>query len=161
MFLWRGLSLMIGLRRGVEIHVIAEQVTQRDGFDVIMIRAPLLLVRERGVERAALVHECVAVPEMIALAQKNAMAVSAGHSFFIFLAEGYYPINILKSVQAVSEVCGIYCATANQTDVIVADNGQGRGILGIVEGEKPKGIESDSDITWRKNFLRQIGYKTA
>lgn len=99
--------------------------------------------------------------EMIALAQKNALAVSAGHSFFVFLGEGYYPINVLKSIQAVLEVCNIFCATANQTDVILADNGQGRGILGIVEGEKPKGIEGENDIAWRKNFLRQIGYKTA
>ena len=68
---------------------------------------------------------------------------------------------MLKSIQAVLEVCNIFCATANQTDVILADNGQGRGILGIVEGEKPKGIEGENDIAWRKNFLRQIGYKTA
>jgi uncharacterized protein len=98
--------------------------------------------------------------EMIALAQKNAQNVGAGHSFFIFLGEGYYPINILNAVKNVAEVCGIYCATANPTEVIVTDNGEGRGILGVIDGLKPKGIEAESDITWRKGFLRQIGYKT-
>jgi adenosine/AMP kinase len=98
-------------------------------------------------------------PEMIELAKKNAMAISAGHSFIIFLAPGFYPVNILNTLKQVPEVCGIYCATANPTDVLIADNGVGRGILGVIEGEKPKGIESESDIAWRKGFLRQIGYK--
>jgi adenosine/AMP kinase len=98
-------------------------------------------------------------PEMIALAQKNAMAISAGHSFIIFLGDGFYPINVLNSIKSVPEVCRIYCATANPTEVIVADNGKGRGILGIIEGEKPKGVEVEDDIAWRKGFLRQIGYK--
>ena len=98
-------------------------------------------------------------PEMIALAQKNAMAISAGHSFIILLGDGFYPINVLNSIKMVPEVCQIYCATANPTEVIVADNGKGRGILGIIEGEKPKGVEVEGDIAWRKDFLRQIGYK--
>jgi uncharacterized protein len=98
-------------------------------------------------------------PEMIELAKKNALAVGAGHCFFIFLGEGFYPINILNAVKAVPEVCGIFCATSNPTEVIVADNGTGRGILGIIEGEQPKGIEGDAEIAWRKGFLRMIGYK--
>ncbi|BAJ62388.1 MULTISPECIES: adenosine-specific kinase [Anaerolinea] len=97
--------------------------------------------------------------EMIELAKKNAMAVGAGHSFVIFLAEGFYPINVLKTVQAVPEVCRIFCATANPTQVIVAENGEGRGILGVIDGAKPKGIEGEEDIQWRKGFLRKIGYK--
>lgn len=97
--------------------------------------------------------------EMIELAKKNAMAVGAGHSFIIFLAEGFYPINVLKTVQAVPEVCRIFCATANPTQVIVAENGEGRGILGVIDGAKPKGIEGEEDIQWRKGFLRKIGYK--
>ena len=99
--------------------------------------------------------------EMIELAKKNAMALSAGHSFIIFLNSGFYPVNVLNVVKNVAEVCGIFCATANTTDVIVADNGTGRGIMGVIEGQKPKGVEGDPDITWRKNFLRQIGYKAA
>lgn len=99
--------------------------------------------------------------EMIELAKKNALAVGAGHSFFVFLGEGFYPINVLNALKNVPEVCGIFCATANATQVVVADNGSGRGILGIIEGEKPKGIEAEKDIAWRKDFLRKIGYKAA
>lgn len=98
-------------------------------------------------------------PDMINLAQKNALAVSAGHSFIIFLGEGFYPINVLNAIKAVPEVCRIFCATANPTEVIVAETGQGRAILGVVDGFSPQGVESDDDITWRKGFLRQIGYK--
>ncbi len=96
---------------------------------------------------------------MIDLAQRNALAVGAGHTFFIFLAEGFYPINVLNAVKAVPEVCRIFCATANPTEVIVAESGNGRGILGVVDGDKPAGIEGDEDIAWRKGFLRTIGYK--
>ena len=98
-------------------------------------------------------------PEMIELAKKNALAVGAGHSFFLFLGPGFFPINVLKTVQNVPEVCGIFCATANAAEVIIADNGAGRGILGIIEGDKPKGIEAEQDIAWRRDFLRRIGYK--
>ena len=98
-------------------------------------------------------------PEMTELAKKNALAIGAGHSFIIFLGEGFYPLNILNTIKMVPEVCSIYCATANPTEVIVADTGTGRGIMGIVEGQKPKDIEGEEDIAWRKNFLRRIGYK--
>ena len=97
--------------------------------------------------------------EMIALAQKNALAIGAGHCFIIFLAEGFYPLNVLPVIKNVPEVVGVFCATANQTDVIVADLGTSRGILGVAEGQIPKGIESEKDIAWRKDFLRKIGYK--
>ncbi|HRQ37336.1 MAG TPA: adenosine-specific kinase [Chloroflexota bacterium] len=98
-------------------------------------------------------------PEMIDLARENAAAIAAGHSFIIFLGEGFYPINVLKAVQQVPEVCHVFCATANPTEVIVAETEQGRGILGVIDGFRPEGIEGDEDIAWRKNFLRQIGYK--
>lgn len=96
---------------------------------------------------------------MIELARKNTMALSAGHSFFIFLAEGFYPINVLNAVKLVPEVCRIFCATANPTQVIVAETDQGRAVLGVVDGFKPKGVEDEEGIVWRKGFLRQIGYK--
>jgi adenosine/AMP kinase len=98
-------------------------------------------------------------PDMIELAQKNAMAISAGHSFIIFLGDGFFPINVLNAIKMVPEVCHIYCATANPTEVIVAETDQGRGILGVIDGQKPLGIEEGEDIAWRKGFLRQIGYK--
>ena len=98
--------------------------------------------------------------EMIELAQKNAMSISAGHSFIIFLADGFFPINVLNAIKMIPEVCQIFCATANPTEVIVGETEQGRGILGVIDGQKPLGIEIEEDITWRKNFLRQIGYKS-
>jgi len=96
---------------------------------------------------------------MIELAKKNVLAVGAGHSFIVFLADGFYPVNVLKAIQNTPEVCHIFCATANPTEVLIAETGQGRGILGVVDGSAPLGIEGEEDITWRKNFLRMIGYK--
>jgi len=98
-------------------------------------------------------------PEMIDLARENTMVISAGHSFIIFLGEGFFPVNVLNAVKQVPEVCHIFCATANATEVIVAETEQGRAILGVVDGFKPIGVEDDQDIAWRKAFLRQIGYK--
>ena len=96
---------------------------------------------------------------MIELAQKNAKAISAGHTFIIFLGEGFYPVNVLNTIKMVPEVCRIFCATANPTEVVVAETDQGRGILGVIDGFPPKGIEDDAEIQWRKDLLRKIGYK--
>jgi adenosine/AMP kinase len=96
---------------------------------------------------------------MIELAKKNALAIGAGHSFILFLGEGFYPINVLNAVKMIPEVARVFCATANPTEVLVAESEQGRGILGVVDGFSPKGVEEESGITWRKNFLRMIGYK--
>ncbi|MEK6574942.1 MAG: adenosine-specific kinase [Chloroflexota bacterium] len=98
-------------------------------------------------------------PAMIELAQRNAIAISAGHSFIVFLGDGFFPINVMNAIKMVPEVCRIFCATANPVEVIVAETEQGRGIMGVVDGIKPKGVEGDDDIAWRKGFLRQIGYK--
>jgi adenosine/AMP kinase len=98
-------------------------------------------------------------PAMTELARKNALAIGAGHSFILFLDEGFYPVNVLNAVKLVLEVCGIFCATANPTQVLIAETTQGRGIIGVVDGLPPKGTEGDADIEWRKEFLRQIGYK--
>jgi adenosine/AMP kinase len=97
--------------------------------------------------------------EMVKLAQNNANAIGAGHSFALFLGEGFFPINVLKVIQAVPEVCRIFCATANPTEVLIAQTDQGRGILGVVDGFPPKGIEEPKDIEWRQQFLQQIGYR--
>ena len=98
---------------------------------------------------------------MIELAQVNSQAIGAGHTFIIFLGEGYFPINVLNAIKRVPEVCHIFCATANPTQVMVAESEQGRGIMGVIDGAPPSGVETDEDIAWRKNFLRMIGYKTA
>lgn len=96
---------------------------------------------------------------MIELAQKNAKAIGAGHCFIIFLGDGYYPLNVLNTVKMVPEVCRIFCATANPTEVILAETEQGRSVLGVVDGFCATDIEGSDDIQWRKNLLRQIGYK--
>ena len=98
-------------------------------------------------------------PQLEQLACKNAMDIAAGHSFIVFLGDGYYPINVLNTIKDVPEVCRIFCATANPTEVIVADTEQGRGILGVIDGARPKGIEEAGDIEWRRDLLRKIGYK--
>jgi len=97
--------------------------------------------------------------ELIELAQQNAMAIGAGHSFILFLGAGFYPINVLNALKMVPEVCRIFCATANPVEVIVAETEQGRGILGVIDGASPSGVEQDADIVWRKELLRKIGYK--
>ncbi|MBN1502893.1 adenosine-specific kinase [Candidatus Woesearchaeota archaeon] len=96
--------------------------------------------------------------EMIGLAKKNAEKIACGHSFIIFM-KGAYPINVLNAVKNVQEVCRIFCATANNLQVVVAESKLGRGILGVIDGEPPKGIESEDKIQWRKGLLRKFGYK--
>jgi adenosine/AMP kinase len=97
--------------------------------------------------------------EMIELAKKNALALAAGHSFIVFLGNGFYPVNVLNNIKAVAEVCRIFCATANPTEVIIAETSQGRGILGVIDGAKTNKCESESDIADRKTLLRTFGYK--
>ncbi len=96
---------------------------------------------------------------MLELAKHNAQAIGAGHSFILFLGEGFFPVNVLNTIKAIPEVARVFCATANPTEVLVAQTEQGRGILGVVDGFSPKGIEGPEDQAWRKNFLRKIGYK--
>ena len=97
---------------------------------------------------------------MLNLAKKNALAIGAGHSFILFLGEGFFPINVLNTIKQVPEVARIFCATANPAQVIVAESEQGRGILGVIDGSSPLGIEDEQGIAWRKGFLRMIGYKS-
>jgi adenosine/AMP kinase len=96
--------------------------------------------------------------EMIALARSNAQAIAAGHSFIMFMRNAF-PVNLLNAVKSVPEVCRVFCATANDVEVVVAESGNGRGILGVIDGEKPKGIEQEKDVAWRHDLLRKIGYK--
>ncbi len=96
---------------------------------------------------------------MTELAKNNALAIGAGHSFIVFLGDGFFPLNVLNALKLVPEVCRIFCATANPTEVVIAQTEQGRGILGVVDGASPKGPETEADVDWRKGFLRQIGYK--
>ena len=95
---------------------------------------------------------------LIELATRNALAVGAGHSFFVFVENGF-PVSVLNAIKAVPEVCRIFCATANPAEVIVAETEAGRAILGVVDGCRPKGVEGEQDVLARLRFLRQIGYK--
>jgi len=106
----------------------------------------------------ALVRAAGTSVELTDLAKANAMALSTGHVFIIFLGNAF-PINVLNAVKNVPEVCRIYCATANPVEVVVAETEQGRGVLGVIDGAKTKGIETEADAEQRRAFLRQIGYK--
>ena len=107
------------------------------------------LVRASGTDEA-----------LTALAVRNALALSAGHVFVILLGNAY-PINVLNAVKAVPEVCRVFCATANPVQVIVAESEQGRGVLGVIDGERTKGVETAADIAERKALLRRFGYKAS
>ena len=108
---------------------------------------------------AALVRASGTDPALVELAKKNALALSAGHAFIIFLGAGFFPINVLHAIKNVPEVVNVYCASANPVQVIIAETEQGRGILGVIDGIKSKGIEDDAGIAWRKDLLRKFGYK--
>ena len=98
-------------------------------------------------------------PELKKLASEASLEIGAGHSFIVFIKNAF-PINVLNAIKNIPEVCSIYCATANPVEVIIAETESGAcGILGVIDGAKPKGIETDADIVWRKEFLRKIGYK--
>jgi uncharacterized protein len=107
-----------------------------------------MLVRWTGTDQA-----------MTELAKQNALALSAGHSFIVFLGAGFFPVNVLNTVKMIPEVCRIFCATANPVEVVIAETDQGRGILGVIDGGKTKGVEGAEGIAWRKELLRKIGYK--
>jgi adenosine/AMP kinase len=96
---------------------------------------------------------------LIELAKQNALLIGAGHSFIIFLGQGFFPINVLNQIKQVPEVCRIFCATANPVQVVVAESEQGRGILGVIDGESPIGVETEEEIAGRIALLRRFGYK--
>jgi adenosine/AMP kinase len=96
--------------------------------------------------------------ELVELAVRNALALGAGHCFVVFVREGY-PVNVLNQLKQVAEVCTIYCATANSVEVVLAETDLGRGVLGVIDGSVPLGVETDRDVTDRKSFLRSVGYK--
>ena len=98
-------------------------------------------------------------PDLVGLASRNALQLAAGHCFLVILGEGFYPINVLNAIKMLPEVCRIFCATANPVDVVIAETDLGRGILGVIDGGKPAGIEDEAGIRWRRDLLRRVGYK--
>jgi adenosine/AMP kinase len=135
--------------------------TVEDVYEALVTSVPGIKFGEAFCEASGkcLIRWAGTDPDLIELAQKNALAISAGHSFIIFLGEGYFPVNVLNIIKQVPEVCHIFCATANPTEVVMIDTELGRGIIGVIDGFPPKGIEGEEDIAWRKGFLRMIGYK--
>ena len=149
----QGLNFILGqshfIKTVEDLHEILVQAVPGIKFGLAFCESSgLALVRASGTD-----------PALVELAKKNALALSAGHSFIILLGEGVFPINVLNGVKLAPEVCRIFCATANPTQVIMAETEQGRGILGVIDGIKTKGIEDESGVAWRTSFLRKIGYK--
>jgi hypothetical protein len=134
--------------------------TVEDLYEAIVQTAPQMKFGVAFCESSgpALVRWVGNDPGLVEMAKKNAVALSCGHCFIIFMTGGF-PINILNTIKAVPEVCQVYCATANPAEVIVAETAQGRGILGVVDGVKTQGVETDADIAARKQLLRKFGYK--
>jgi len=155
----------INIKKPEEINIILGQShfikTVEDLYEVLVASAPGIKFGLAFCESSgACKIRCEGSDEALKkLAAESCLEIGAGHAFVIFLKDAY-PINVLNVVKNVPEVCNIYCATANPLDVIVAENDAGaRGIIGVIDGSKPKGVETAEDIAWRKQLLRKIGYK--
>lgn len=155
---------MVKIEKPADVNVIIGQAhfikTVEDIYEALVgcvpgIKFGLAFCESSG---ACLVRVEGTDKELKEMAAANALSLGAGHSFIILMRDSY-PINVMRAIKDVQEVCSIYCATANSVEVVVAETGQGRGILGVIDGQKPKGIEDEAGITWRKGFLRKIGYK--
>lgn len=147
-----GLNTIIG-----QTHFIK---SVEDLYEVLITSAPTIKFGIGFVEASgdALIRWAGNDKKLIELAKKNAYKIGAGHSFIIFLQDAY-PINVLNAIKNVQEVCSIYAASANPLEIIIGETTQGRGILGVIDGIKPKGIETEEDIAKRKELLRKLGYK--
>ncbi|MBU1726660.1 MAG: adenosine-specific kinase [Candidatus Omnitrophica bacterium] len=154
----------INIKKPEDVNLILGQShfikTVEDLYEVLVNNVPgikfgLAFVESSG---ACKVRSEGTDPELKKLAEVNALEIGAGHCFIVFLKNSY-PINVLNAIKNIPEVCNIYCATANTAEVIVAETENGRGIMGVIDGAKPKGIEEAQDIVWRKELLRKIGYK--
>jgi len=147
-----GLNVVIGqthfIKTVEDVHELMVNSVPGARFGVAFCEASgPCLVRHSGTD-----------PELERLAARNALAIGCGHTFFIVMRD-MYPLNFLPALKAVPEVCSVFCASSNPVEVVVAETGTGRGIMGVIDGEKPKGVETDADIARRKEFLRKIGYK--
>ena len=147
-----GLNLILGqshfIKTVEDIHEAMVNAVPMARFGLAFCEASdVCLVRYSGTDEA-----------LTELAKKNALSLSAGHSFILFMKD-LFPVNVLNAIKNVPEVCRIFCATANPVEVIVAETAQGRGILGVIDGFASKGIETSDDIHHRKDLLRRFGYK--
>ncbi len=154
----------VKIKKPEEVNMILGQShfikTVEDLYEVLMNNVPgikfgLAFAESSG---ACKIRSEGTDPQLKKLAEDNALELGAGHVFIVFIKNAY-PINVLNAIKAIPEVCGIYCASANPVEVIIAETEMGRGIMGVIDGLKPKGIETGDDISWRREFLRKIGYK--
>jgi adenosine/AMP kinase len=147
-----GLNFILG-----QAHFIK---TVEDIYEVIITTVPMAKFAVAFCEASdkCLIRHTATDDALLELAQQNALNLSAGHSFIIFMKD-LFPINVLNAIKNVPEVCRIFCATANPVEVIIAETELGRGILGVIDGFKAKGLENEADVEARKEFLRKIGYK--
>ncbi len=156
--------ILVPVEKPVDMNIVIGQAhfikTVDDIYEAIVQANPAMKFGVAFCEASgpALVRSAGNDPALTALAQKNALAIGAGHSFLIVM-QGGFPVNILNAVKTVTEVCTLYCATSNPVQVILAETEQGRGILGVVDGAAPRGIETEPDVRVRREFLRTIGYK--
>lgn len=157
-------TLIVRIEKPSEVNVIIGQThfikTVEDIYEAMVSSVPgikfgLGFCESSG---ACLVRAEGSDDELKHLAAKNTLSIGAGHIFVVLIKDAY-PINVLRAIKDVPEVCSIYCATANPVEVVVAETEQGRGILGVIDGAKPKGVETEPDIKWRKDLLRKFGYK--
>ena len=154
----------IGIEKPEDVNLILGQAhfikTVEDLYEALVTAIPGLKFGLAFCESSgpALVRADGTDEEMVEMAKANALKLSAGHCFIIFL-RGAFPINVLNAVKMVPEVCHVYCATANAVDVVVAETELGRGVLGVIDGVMSKGIETAEDVAQRRQFLRTIGYK--
>jgi adenosine/AMP kinase len=147
-----GLNFILG-----QSHFIK---TVEDIYEIVVTTVPMAKFALAFCEASdkCLIRHTGTDDQLLELAQKNALNLSAGHSFIMFMKD-LFPINVLNAIKNVPEVCQIFCASANPVEVIIAETELGRGIIGVIDGFKSKGIEDEQDIKIRKEFLRKIGYK--
>jgi adenosine/AMP kinase len=156
--------IAVPIRRPDELNVIVGQAhfikTVEDLHEALAGSSPHLRFGVAFCEASGpcLIRRSGNDDELVDLAIRNAEAIGAGHSFVVFLRDGF-PVNVLNALKQVPEVCTIFCATANPVEVVVAETDLGRGIVGVIDGLRPAGVETDSDEADRKALLRQIGYK--
>jgi adenosine/AMP kinase len=155
---------LVKIEKPQDVNIILGQAhfikTVEDLYEVLVGASPqikfgLAFVESSGACKVRLEGN---EPELKKICAENALNIGAGHSFIVALRNAY-PINVLNAIKNIPEVCQIFCATANPVEVIIAESQNGRGILGVIDGLLPQGIENEEDIRWRKEFLRKIGYK--
>ena len=155
---------LVPVRKPDAVNVILGQThfikTVEDLYEALVSAAPGILFGLAFCESSGpcLVRSEGTDEELKALAVENARAIGAGHTFIVFLRNAY-PVNVLNAVKACPEVCRVFCATANPLQVVVAESDQGRGVLGVIDGFPPKGVEDEAGVKWRHDLLRTIGYK--